>query len=114
MLGLVDTPPEGAQVIDAQGGYVSPGLIDVHCHGFGGREAGDVDARELAAMSAELLRHGVTAWLPTVSCLAWERYAACFADIGEARRMTFAPDYRGARILGAHGVFGQLSSLESA
>ena len=42
VLGLVDTPPENAEVIDAQGGYVSPGLIDVHCHGFGGREAGDI------------------------------------------------------------------------
>ena len=102
VLGLVDTPPENADVIDAQGGYVAPGLIDVHCHGFGGREAGDVDAGELAAMSEELPRYGVTAWLPTVSCLQWERYAACFADVGEARRRTFAPGYRGARILGAH------------
>ena len=102
ILGLSDMPPESAEIIDAKGGYVSPGLIDVHCHGFGGREAGDVGADELVAMSAELVRHGVTAWLPTISCLAWERYADCFAEIGLAKQATFASGYRGARILGAH------------
>ncbi|MEA4928088.1 MAG: N-acetylglucosamine-6-phosphate deacetylase [Candidatus Limiplasma sp.] len=100
--GWADEVPEGAEVFDAQGGVVAPGLIDVHCHGFGGREAGDVGADELAAMSRELVRHGVTAWLPTVSCLAWERYAACFADIAQAMRLTGAEGFAGARILGAH------------
>ncbi len=102
ILGLVDTPPEGTQIIDAKGGYVSAGLMDVHIHGFGGREAGDVGADELLLMSRELAKHGVTAWLPTVSCLAWERYAQVLTDIGTAKRASFAPDFDGARILGAH------------
>lgn len=102
ILGLADRPAQGAEVIDAEGGIVSAGLLDVHCHGFGGREAGDVGAEELAEMSVTLARRGVTAWLPTVSCLAWERYEGCFADIGEAMRLTGAPGFRGARILGAH------------
>ena len=96
ILGLVDHVPEGVEVIDAQGGVVSAGLIDVHCHGFGGREAGDVGPDELVEMSRELVRHGVTAWLPTVSCIAWERYAGCFADIGQASRQTFERGFAGA------------------
>ena len=102
IVGLVDQVPQGVQCIDAQGGVVSAGLIDVHCHGFGGREAGDVGADELAEMSRELSRYGVTAWLPTVSCLQWERYQSCFAEIGRAKQITFAPGFMGARILGAH------------
>lgn len=102
ILGLVDHAPERAELIDAQGGIVSAGFIDVHCHGFGGREAGDTGADELVEMSRTLVRYGVTAWLPTVSCLQWERYAGCFADIGAAKRQTFAPGFTGARILGAH------------
>jgi len=102
ILGLVDHAPEGAELIDAQGGIVAAGFIDVHCHGFGGREAGDTGADELVDMSRALVRHGVTAWLPTVSCLKWERYASCFAEIGEAKRQTLARGFAGARILGAH------------
>ena len=102
ILAAVDAPPEGAEVVDACGGYVSPGLIDVHCHGFGGREAGDVGAGELLAMSRVLPSHGVTAWLPTVSCLKWDRYEKCFADIAEASRASLAEGFQGARNLGAH------------
>ncbi|MEA4998197.1 MAG: N-acetylglucosamine-6-phosphate deacetylase [Candidatus Limiplasma sp.] len=113
IIGLTDAPPAGAQIIDAQGGIVAAGLIDVHIHGFGGREAGDVGPQELLLMSRELVRYGVTAWLPTVSCLAWERYAQVFADIGAARDASFAPGFAGARILGAHAEGPFLSREKS-
>ena len=29
------TAPEGAEVIDAAGGYVGPGYVDIHTHGGG-------------------------------------------------------------------------------
>ena len=102
IVGFADQPPEGAQVFDARGGYVSAGLVDVHCHGFGGREAGDVDAAELLGMSKELVSHGVTAWLPTISCMALERYPEALEQIGQAKRDSAKPDFNGARVLGAH------------
>lgn len=113
VLGFADQPPEGAQVWDAQGGTVSAGLVDVHIHGFGGREAGDVDAAGLLAMSRELVRHGVTAWLPTVSCLARERYAPVLTQVGEARDASMAAGFAGARILGAHAEGPFLSAQKS-
>ena len=30
--------PENAEIIDAQGGYVAPGLIDMHIHGYLGKD----------------------------------------------------------------------------
>ena len=39
--GVVDAAPAGAEVIDAQGGYVSPGLVDMHIHGYLGEDASD-------------------------------------------------------------------------
>ena len=33
--------PEGAEVIDAAGGYVLPGFIDIHVHGGGDAEMMD-------------------------------------------------------------------------
>jgi N-acetylglucosamine-6-phosphate deacetylase len=44
--------------------YLAPGYVDVHVHGWGGHDAmGDADA--LDGMSRQLLRHGVTSFLPT-------------------------------------------------
>ena len=36
-----DSVPADAEVIDACGGYVSPGLIDMHIHGYLGRDVCD-------------------------------------------------------------------------
>ena len=113
IIGLADVPPEGAQVFDAHGGVVSAGLIDVHIHGFGGREAGDIGADELLVMSRELARTGVTAWLPTVSCLPLARYAEVLPEIGRARDASFAPGFDGARILGAHAEGPFLNAKKS-
>ena len=29
--------PEGCEIIDAEGAYVGPGLVDIHCHAGGGK-----------------------------------------------------------------------------
>lgn len=65
--GLV--PPEqipaDATVIDAEGGYVLPGLIDLHIHGFAGVDASDADQAGLVQMGNALLKEGVTGFLAT-------------------------------------------------
>ena len=33
--------PCDAQIIDAKGGYVSPGLVDIHIHGYLGEDTSD-------------------------------------------------------------------------
>lgn len=97
IIGIADAAPADAEIVDAAGGWVSPGLIDVHCHGFMGMSASHGDAGELAAMSAELVRHGVTAWLPTTMTLPWPVLEKCFAAIRQA--MT---EKDGAAVLGCH------------
>jgi len=114
ILELAQEPPADARLIDADGGYVSAGLIDVHCHGFGGRETGDdIGVEGLLDMSRALPAHGVTAWLPTTSCLPWEQYARRFAEIQEAKRLSAAPGFQGARILGAHAEGPFLNAKKS-
>jgi N-acetylglucosamine-6-phosphate deacetylase len=112
IVGLSDAVPEGVEQIDAHGGIIAPGLIDVHCHGFHGREAGETTATELADMSRALVVHGVTAWLPTVSCQRREHYPWAFGQVREAMRLTATPDFNGARILGIHAEGPFLSPLK--
>lgn len=57
--------PEGASIIDANGLYAGPGLVDEHCHGYkqyGERIKSDEDT---VAMAAGHLKHGTTTITPT-------------------------------------------------
>lgn len=55
----------GAEAVDCEGQYLSPGFVETHCHGGGGYDFmdGDLDSIELAARSH--LLHGTTSIVPT-------------------------------------------------
>ncbi len=57
--------PEYAGIIDAKGGYVSPGLIDMHIHGYLGKDVCDGEEESIRTISEGLLANGVTGYLPT-------------------------------------------------
>lgn len=54
-------PPEGSDVIDAEGLYVAPGFVDIHCHGGGGYWA----YRNPSEFARFHLNFGTTSILPT-------------------------------------------------
>ena len=102
IVGIEEAVPAGAETIDAAGGYVAPGLVDVHCHGFMGWDASNASAEELLAMSRQMARWGTTAWLPTTMTLDWPVLERCFDAIRGAMADSLAPDWRGAQVLGCH------------
>lgn len=57
--------PEEIPVIDADGGYISPGLIDLHIHGYLGCDVCDGKEASIRTISKGLLANGVTGYLPT-------------------------------------------------
>lgn len=58
-----NTPiPDGCEILDAEGAYVGPGLIDTHNHAGGGKWVFE-DPAHAAQFN---LQHGVTAMLPTL------------------------------------------------
>lgn len=59
----------GADVLDADGLFLIPGLIDIHTHGAVGCDAGDGSAEGLTMMSRYYAGHGVTSWCPTMMTL---------------------------------------------
>ncbi|MGI9474076.1 MAG: N-acetylglucosamine-6-phosphate deacetylase [Rubripirellula sp.] len=59
--------PARGQTIDARGGWICPGFVDLHVHGGGGADFmdGDVDAVRVACQTHA--RHGTTTIFPTTS-----------------------------------------------
>ena len=75
------------RVIDARGGYVTPGFIDIHVHGGDGFEF--IDATREAVLSAANIhaKHGTTTIYPTLSaysesdtCAAMDVIRECMDD----------------------------------
>lgn len=57
--------PENCEIIDAKGSFVAPGLIDMHIHGYLGKDVCDGEEESIRIISKGLLANGVTGYLPT-------------------------------------------------
>lgn len=64
-VGIVETVPVDAEVVDWSGFTIAPGLFDTHIHGIKGRDVMDGDPEGIQEMSEVLLSLGVTRFLPT-------------------------------------------------
>lgn len=107
--GIVHTEdvPAEATVIDAGGGYVMPGLIDLHIHGYGGCDVCDGDPDSLRKMDAMLLKNGVTGWLATTMTVGEDTLRRAFA----ACREVLAEE--GHALLGVHAEGPYISPKKS-
>ena len=57
--------PSDIEIIDAEGGYVAPGLIDLHIHGYLSKDVCDGEEESIRTISKGLLANGVIGYLPT-------------------------------------------------
>ncbi|NMA22282.1 MAG: amidohydrolase family protein, partial [Spirochaetales bacterium] len=64
-LATKNLPPD-TLIIDVDGAFVMPGLIDSHLHGIGGWGTEDREVSSILNMSERLADFGVTAFMPTV------------------------------------------------
>lgn len=96
--GKALTPMADEMVIDLAGDYLLPGFVDVHIHAFKGNDAMDGEDA-VRAMSRELCREGVAAFLPTTMSASQEDTRR---DIAAVRAVMDKPEPMGARVLGAH------------
>lgn len=65
--------PQVFEEIDAQGGYIAPGLIDVHMHGSNGVELMDGTPEALRTMARYLAEHGTVGFLPSTVTASKEK-----------------------------------------
>lgn len=77
--------PEGADIIDAGGLYVGPGLIDEHVHGYHQYGEGFDIIDNTRAVADAHLKHGVTSITPSPSySLRMDRYLSIIEQCNEA------------------------------
>ena len=104
----VGTPPQvplppDTEVIDAQGGIVCPGLVDIHVHGGDGADATDGTPQAVRTMAARHLRNGSTSLIPTTASAPLEEIWQAFDAIAEVKRSpTESTSEPHARVMGIH------------
>ena len=92
--------PEGCEKIDAKGGYVAPGLIDLHIHGYLGKDVCDGEEESIRTISKGLLANGVTGYLPTTMTEDMKTIRKALEVCRELKEESKTWD--GSEILGCH------------
>lgn len=87
------------EVIDAQGNYVAPGLVDIHIHGYLGEDVSDGNVDGIKKMAQGLVENGVTSWCPTTMTVSMEEINKAFDCV---RQVKNSSEYYGAKILGVN------------
>jgi N-acetylglucosamine-6-phosphate deacetylase len=95
-----DKIPEGCEVIDAKGGYVTPGFIDLHIHGYLGKDVCDGEEESIRAMSKEIVKNGVTGFLPTTMTVDMKVIRKALEVCRKLKEES--KDWDGSVILGCH------------
>ena len=73
--------PSDVEVIDAQGCYVAPGLVDVHIHGYLNEDASDGSAEGIRKMAEGVMKNGVTTFLPTTMTVSIKEIEAALDTV---------------------------------
>ncbi len=95
-----DKIPAECEVIDANGGYVSPGLIELHIHGYLGKDVCDGEEESIRTISKGLLANGVVGYLPTTMTVDMKVIRKALEVCRELKEESKSWD--GSAILGCH------------
>ena len=94
--------PEGAEIIDAEGGYITPGFIELHIHGYLGKDVCDASVESIRIISKGLLENGVTGYLPTTMTVDMKVIEGAIESVRSVMAESRTPDFDGTAILGVH------------
>ena len=99
IVGIVpENEVKDCEIIDAEGKYVLPGLVDMHIHGYLGEDASDGKAEGIRTMARGIAKNGVTSWLPTTMTVSYAELEAAFEAIRTVKKETEGDFDRNASI----------------
>ena len=100
IIGIADAAPTGAEVIEVEGGYVAPGLVDVHIHGYLNEDASDGSAEGIRRMAEGVMKNGVTTFLPTTMTVSMAEIEAALDVVRSLQEES--KTWRGAYLAGVN------------
>lgn len=92
--------PAGAEVVDARGGYISPGFVDIHVHGGAGADFMDGTAEAVRTVCRAHARHGTTTLFPTTTTGSPAQITAMLQACAQVQKE--GVEAGGAAIAGVH------------
>jgi N-acetylglucosamine-6-phosphate deacetylase len=101
-------PQPGQEVVNLQGGYLSPGFIDLHVHGGAGADFMDGTEEAFRTVCHAHARHGTTSLCPTTTVARHEQHLAFLRTCKRLKEGGTGA----ARILGAH-FYGPYFAVEA-
>jgi len=84
--------------IDVEGNLISPGLMDIHFHGYQGYDVMSSDPQELISLAQKITKNGVTSLLATTNTAPLPSIESALNTIRKLKNK----NTEGAEILGAH------------
>ena len=75
------------RLLDFPGLILAPGFIDIHIHGGAGRDAMEASESALAQIELQLVKHGVTAYLPTTVTAPNKKILGALDGLGKSIAM---------------------------
>lgn len=100
IIALSEAPLPSDREIDAEGGFVCPGFVDIHCHGGGGADFGDGTPEAVGAAARAHLLHGTTSLFPTLMAAEFSETEKGLEAIERAEKS--APNLCGAHLEGPY------------
>ena len=98
---IYSVPPtdlEDIETIDGDGGYLSPGFIDIHIHGAGGSDTMEANRETLENISRTIVKYGVTSFLATTMTMDEPEIKKALANVKRMKR----EGLKGAKPVGVH------------
>ncbi|MBO5789996.1 MAG: N-acetylglucosamine-6-phosphate deacetylase [Clostridia bacterium] len=95
-----DQLPEGVELIDAKGGYVAPGLIDLHIHGYLGQDVCFGTEEAIRTIAGGIVQNGVTGFLPTTMTVDMQVIKGALEVCRNLKKES--KTWQGSQILGCH------------
>lgn len=86
-----------SEVYDAKGGYIIPGLIDIHTHGAIGEDICDGSVKGIEKLSRYYAGQGITGFVPTTMTIDPVHLMDVMKVLGD-----FVPPVSGAKMQGIH------------